>query len=950
MKFNLYSLKRSYNIFILLLLSLASVAQNFSVSGKVSEEGGDPAIGAAIFILDAKDSSLVKGAATNETGDFKITDLSSRTYIMKVTYLGFSDYFKTLALDKDIDLPPITLKSSAKKLAEVKVETQAVMATQSGDTTSYNSKAFKVNKDANAEDLVTKMPGVTTTDGKIQAQGEDVKQVLIDGKPFFGDDPNAVLKNIPAEIIDKVQVFDKKSDQSAFTGFDDGNTSKTINIVTKLEFRNGIFGKVYGGGGYQDVYRAGGVFNRFKEKQRLSVLVMSNNVNEQNFSSEDLLGVTSGSGNNNRGNFGGRGGGGNRPRGQGGGGQSGSADNFLVNIQNGITTTHAAGLNYSDSWGKKTTVSGSYFFNATQNKAVTNLLRQYILGSTNGLKYNENNIGNSDNYNHRLNARIECKLDSFNSLIIQPKVSVQMNNGKSTLFGENKYSDITASNTSNTFKSNLSASNLALPVQFRHAFRKRGRTLSFDVNPSYNFSGGNNSLEVYNNFYSDSVYTDSVNQRSVLDKTGFSGTGSVVYTEPLGKRGFLSVNYNGSYTYTDSKKNTYDRNAATGDFSLTDTLLSNVFNNQYQSHAGGLSYRYQKEKMNFSIGSSYQYADLYKQQKFPGQYTLNKNFESVLPNASFQYRYSTKKNLRINYRTNTNAPSVDQLQDVLNNSNTLQLSIGNPSLKQTYQHNLNLRYSAVNTEKSTSLFFLISGTYADDYISNSTIIAERDTVVYNDIFLARGSQITRPDNVNNYYNLRSFLNYSFPIKKLKSNINLNIGGSYNNIPAIINNKINYSNTSNLGFGVVISSNISEKIDFMLSSTPSYNYVSNTLQTSSNSTYYNQNSRAKVTITPVKWLVFQAEYTNTYYNGLSGGYNQNISLLNGAVAVKFFKDQSGELRFFVFDILKQNNSIQRNTTQTYIEDTQTNILQRYYMLTFTYNFKKYFKKETDKQTK
>jgi hypothetical protein len=420
-----------------------------------------------------------------------------------------------------------------------------------------------------------------------------------------------------------------------------------------------------------------------------------------------------------------------------------------------------------------------------------------------------------------------------------------------------------------------------------------------------------------------------------------------VYTEPLNKANFVSLNYSTSYNTSVSEKNTYDYNSMSADYSTRDSLLSNVFASQYQSHAGGATYRHQKEKANFSLGASYQYAQLDKQQKFPGSYGLTKTFTSVLPNAQYQFRPTRDKNLRINYRTVTNAPSIDQLQDVLNNSNSLQLSIGNSDLKQSYQHNLNLRYSSVNTKKSTSLFILLSGSYADNYISSATTVANKDTYVYNDIFLAKGSQITRPINLNNYYTVRSFINYSFAIKKLKSNLNINAGINYNNVPAMINDRLNYSNTTNSSLGLVLSSNISTKLDFMISATPSYNFINNTIQTSSNSTYFNQISRAKVTVTPLKWLQLQVEYNNTYYSGLTGGYNQNISLLNASMAFKFFKDQAAELRFFVFDILGQNNSISRTTTQTYIEDTQTNILQRYYMLTFTYNFKKFFEKKDSK---
>ncbi|MGZ4098360.1 MAG: TonB-dependent receptor [Bacteroidia bacterium] len=919
-------------------LSLTAYSQTFNLKGKITEGATRPAVGAGVALLNP-DSSLVKGTITDTSGNFLIDDVLPHPYILKIVYLGFSNYYKALTVNENSDLGSIKLKTFARQLKEVEVATSAIAATQNGDTTSYNSKAYKTNRDATAEDMVTKMPGVTVTDGKVQAQGEDVKQVLVDGQFFFGDDATSVLKNLPAEIIDKVQVFDKKSDQSQFTGIDDGNTSKTINIVTKAQFRNGTFGKAYAGYGYEDKYRAGGVMNRFKDKQRFTVLLMSNNVNEQNFSSEDLLGVTAGSTNQRRG---GQSGGGSR--GGSSGGPQSSADNFLVNIKNGISTTNARGLNYSDKWGSKVTVSSSYFFNRTDNNSVSSLLRQYVVGANNGLNYAENSDAKSTNYNHRFNSRFEIKLDSFNSLIIQPKISIQQNIGNSGFVGQNINSDVLISKTNNNFGSDLMAMNFSLPVQLRHSFRKRGRTISLDLNPSYNSSGGNNSLQNYNTYYTNTFLSDTIDQRSRIDKSGFSGTANFIYTEPINKNSFLSVNYSGSYTGAKSEKYTYNRDSVPNSYTLRDSLLSNAFTNQYQSQAGGMNYRYQKEKLNFSVGALYQVAQLDKQQQFPSTYSATKNFESILPTAFFQYKFTQKKNLRVNYRSTTAAPSIDQLQNVLNNSNSLQLSTGNPDLKQSFQNNLNIRYSGVNTEKATSLFFLLSGTYADNYISNSTLIARHDTLAYNNVFLARGSQITRPVNLNNYYNARVFINYGFAIKKLKSNLNINASATYNNVPALINNQVNYSNTTNTGLGLVLSSNISDRLDFTLSSTPSYNYVSNTLQSSLNSTYFNTLSKAKITYTPVKWLQLMTEYSNQKYSGLTGGFNQNISLLNAAIAYKFLKEQNAELRIYVFDILKQNKSVQRTTTETYIEDSQTNILQRYFMLTFTYNFKKFFEKK------
>ncbi len=936
-------LRLLYIFTFIIIYSFATKAQVFFVKGSLQEKDKSPVIGASVVLLNPSDSSFVKGTTSNENGFFTIENVNPKSYLVKVSYLGFNDYFKTISVNDNLILDAIQLRTGAKKLQEVNIETQAVIATQNGDTTSYNSKAFKTNKDASAEDLITKMPGVTVVDGKVQAQGEDVKQVLVDGKPFFGDDPNSVLRNLPAEVIEKVQVFDKKSDQSQFTGFDDGNSSKTINIVTKVQFRNGVFGKLYGGYGYSDKYKAGGVINRFKEKQRFTILLMSNNINEQNFSSEDLLGVMSSSGGSGGRRSGGGGRGGNR-----GGNQmsSGGSENFLVDVKNGIITTQAVGLNYSDMWGKKTTISAAYFYNRTDNFSETNLLRKYIIGGNNGLNYNENSKANITNDNHRVNMKFEFKFDSLNSITLQPKLSFQLNNGKNQFFGENTRT-ITLSDMDNNYRSDLNAFNVSLPLLYRHSFAKKGRTISLDINPSYNGSNGNSRLETYNGFYVDSAYTDTIDQKSVLNKTGYNSSSNITFTEPLGDKGFMSANYVFTYNFSDSEKNTYNRNYSDFTFSDKDTLLSSVFGNIYNAHSAGVSYRFQVEKYNFSLGLNAQHAELSKSQRFPIVYSGTKTFSSLLPNAQFQYKFSKNNNLRINYRTSNTPPTIDQLQDVINNSNSLQLSTGNPDLKQNFQNNLFLRYTGVNTEKSTSLFVMLGGTYTDNYIGNSTIIANRDTLVYNNVFLARGSQITRPENFSNYFNLRFFFNYSFAVKKLKSNININAGCTYNNIPALINQKTNYSNTTAPSLGLVISSNISEKVDFTLSSNSAYNVVTNTLQSDLNSEFLNQSSKVKLNLNPWKGLVFTAEYNNQLYTGLSDGFNQNISLLNGAIGYKFLKDNRADIRLFVFDILNQNQSIQRNITESYIEDTQTTILQRYFMLIFTWNIKKYFKNEAKK---
>ena len=928
-----------YIIFFFLTFTFLK-AQTFSISGKLIDETKQAAIGASVFLLKS-DSSYLTGTTTDIEGQFKLQNINSNKYILKILSLGYKTIYKTIQIDnQDLTLPTTILKQNSTNLKEVTVEGQQALATQNGDTTSFNSKAFKVNKDATAEDLISKMPGVTVLDGKVQAQGEDVKQVLVDGKRFFGDDANAVLKNIPAEIIDKVQVFDKKSDQSQFTGFDDGNASKTINIVTKAQFKNGIFGKAVAGYGYEDKFKGGANVNVFKGNRRITILAQSNNINEQNFTAEDLVGVASSSGSDGGGRR--RGGGG---QGGGGNGANNPTENFQSNTQNGINTTSLFGINYADKWGKKTDITASYFFNWTQNDSKSNLLQQYILGSNNGLIYNETNTTTSDNFNNRINFKMETKIDSLNSLIIQPKLSFQTNQGAKNLLGLNTKEILTLSNTENSSSNNLSGYNISFPILYRHAFAKRGRTFSINATPTITKNSGENLLYSLNTYIRDTLfYLDTIDQKSKILKTGNSINGNISYTEPLNKTNFLLVNYNANYTDNYSSKNTFNKNSIDYSFSDLDSTLTNVFKNQYQSQSGSLGYRFQKEKFNFSINAAYQWAQLSKEQINPANYQLSKTFESVLPSAQLQYKFSQKNNLRINYRTSNNAPSIDQLQDVINNSNSLQLSTGNPSLKQDYQQNLNIRYSGVNIDKASSTFILLGGNYSNNYIGYSTVIANQDTVVYNAIFLQRGSQIIRPVNLDGYFSLRSFINYTFPIKLIKTNLSVNLSGNYNNVPGLINTTINYAKTATGSLGLVFSSNISEKFDFTLSSNSSYSNINNSLQTSSNTTYFFQSSKLKTTANPWKGLVLQTEYSNMYYSGLTSSFNQSISLWNAAIGYKFLNNKQAEFRFSVYDLLNQNNSVSRTNTDSYIQDSQTNVLNRYYMLSFTYNFKKYFAKK------
>lgn len=916
---------------------LNSYSQNASIKGNISD-GNSPLIGARIMLMNVADTSSKKFSISADNGSFSFTNLKKGTYILRVSYLSYQNAMRRLTLnDEPNQTININLKPKTDQLKEVTVTDKAVAAVQKGDTSTYNANAFKTNPDANAEELLTKMPGVVVTDGKMQAQGEEVRKILVDGKPFFGDDPNAVLKNLPAEVIEKIEVFDKRSDQAQFTGFDDGNSQKTINIITKPSFRNGIFGRAFAGANLDEQYKVGFNINQFKDKRRVTLLYQSNNINEQNFAQEDLLGVVGTNASNNR--MGGQGGGmrggmGGMRGGPGGGGND--ASQFLVGARNGINTTHAVGINYSDKWGKKIEVSGSYFYNYTENTSSTITDRKYITGSDRSIQYLEDNISNSKNQNHRFNLKFDYKIDTFNSITIQPRLSLQLNEGVASIIGKNNQDNLLTSQSTNNQNSDLTGSNISLPVLYRRSFEKKGRTISLNVTPTYTNQTGTSFLLNKFSSVNDASFNDSIDQKSVLDKQGMAVNSNVTYTEPLDSNNAIILSYNYNVNYNNSDKTTNAFSSTDNAYSDFDTSLTNIFKSTYTTQSVGFGYRYQKKKLMLMLSTNLQSANLKNEQEFPTKYDLNRNFTSVLPSAMLMYRIDAKRNVRMFYRSSNNAPSTDQLQEVLNNTNSNQLSIGNANLKQDFSNFFVVRYSSVNTEKSTSMFAFIRTSFTNNYIANNSYVATTDTV-YNNIPLVAGARLTSPVNMNGYYNISSLISYGMPVKIIKSNLNFNLSAGFSNIPSIVNNIKNDAFTPNYGLGVVWSSNLSKVWDFTISTQTNFTEQYNSVQTISNNSFLNHQNKVKLNVMPWKGFVFTTELAQQIYEGLSDNFSQNFILWNAGVGYKFLKKDAAEIRLTAFDLLNQNQAITRNFNETYTEDVFTNILQQYLMLNFSYKF-------------
>ncbi|GAB4093279.1 peptidase associated domain and porin domain-containing protein [Flaviaesturariibacter terrae] len=949
----------------LALLSVC-IANAQDGSGTVSGRVRDPETlinlrGATVGVRSIRDSSYFVTANTDSLGRFRIGGLRADSFRVRFSYVGYAQLEQTFRLDSgaSVDLDDILLPRATRELTGVVIQGTTPPAVQKNDTVQFNASSYKVNPDATSEDLVRKLPGITIENGQVKSNGEAVQKVTIDGRELFGDDATAALRNLPAEVIDKIQVFDRLSDQAQLTGFDDGNTQRGINIVTKANMRNGQFGRIYAGAGTDDNasalrYSAGGNTTILKNNRRISLVGNFNNINQQNFAQQDLLGVTSTS---TRGNGGGgrQGGGGARPNSSGGrtGGNSGgfgSNANFLVGQQQGINRTTALGVNYSDLWGKKknVTVTGSYFFNNGRNNTYEEAVTDYFSSGKNAFnRTTDTTTSTGNNTNHRINGRVEWRIDSSNQLIFAPNLSFQINETDrltNRFFGySSNPSGLTDRFTSNRSNSSRTGNNLNGSLLFRHSFAKRGRTFSVNLNSSSNRRNG----DVYvttsdRQFFGTVPGTDTSSQRYTdQESDGWQLSTNFIYTEPLGKKGQLQANYNPVVSRSNANQLAYGYNASESKYSTFLDSLSNRFNNKTDAQNAGLSYRFGDRDRMLSFGANYQHTRLRSDQTFPRLLNVDNTFDNLLPNAMLRWKLSTRSSLRFNYRAAVNTPSVTQLQGVVDFTNAPIYTVGNPDLDPQYTHTLSGQYTFTNTAKGQLLVFNIFGQAANNYISTASFQPRTADSLVAGFIIPKLSQINKPVNLDGYRSLRGLVNYAFPIKAIKTNLNLNSGVQWNRLPGIVNNELTQTDNTVYSLGTVFASNISQYVDFTVSYTANFNDVTSRAQakdSSSGFNYFQHVASVQLNLLSKNGWLLQTDATNQYFTGYSGTPAQNYTLWNVAVGKKLGKARKADIRLSVFDLLGQNQSIARNVTETYLETQTTQVLQRYYMLTFTYNLR------------
>ena len=623
-------------------------------------------------------------------------------------------------------------------------------------------------------------------------------------------------------------------------------------------------------------------------------------------------------------------------------GGGGAANNFMLGQQSGISTAHSVGLNFADSLVRDFYLTGSYFFNLTDNQNPRTVNRQYLLSADSSTLYNEKSDAERKNYNHRLNFRGEYTMDSLNSIILTPQVSFQNNNSSSGLSGAASSSlNTLLSESQNSNRVSTNGYSMGAHAVYRHRFSTPGRTVSLDLGASSNTRESSGDLISSDAYYSgNSVTNDTINQHSGAQTKGYTLSSNIMYTEPLGTTGLIQINYRPSYTRNNSDNKTYDYSRLTDGYTSLNTRLSNVYRNEYVTNSAGIGYRLRGQSFNSTIGFAYQIADLKGEQTFPLAGSIRKKFYSILPNAMLNYELGNRRGLRFSYGTSTSSPSISQLQSVVDNTNPLLLSTGNPDLKQSYTHTATTRLSLANTETANSALVFVFLNYTLDYVGSSTFLAQKDTVMPGGLLLKSGTQLIRPVNLDGNWSFRSFLTYGLPIDLFKSNLNVNGGFSYNRTPGMINSIQNLSNVYTLSPGFVLGSNISTELDFTASYTANFNQVRNSVQSQSDNNYFSQTAGLRFNWIFWQGVVLRSDVINTLYRGLTAGANQNYVLWNVSLGKKFLKDDKGELMLTVYDVLDQNRSISRTVTETYIEDATSRVMQRYFMLTFTYTLREF----------
>lgn len=911
-------------IVLIITATLPALAQTTGLSGKVTDSTGAKGLDkATVKLVEKATPADTLRTSTNAKGEFSFAKIPGSAYSIVISYSGYKpmvkEFFKPSEGVSSIDLGELVLVNSYLDLQEIVIEAPAV--TMKEDTVEYRAGAFATKPNASTEDLLKKLPGVQVDrDGNVTAQGKSVTRVKVNGKDFFTGDPKTATKEIPADMIDKVQVIDDYGDQSSVSGIRDGEPEKVINLQLKKDKNKGVFGRAQAGYGTDNRYMGALTVNRFNNSKQLSLIANSNNINTSTFQQD---GNSGGGGMN----FGGGGGG------RGGMSFGGGNNNNNAN-QNGITKLNSIGLNYRNDFGKRNSFYGSYTY-THRSTTIEQFTAQQNIGRAGSGSLFTNTDRNSLNKSgsHRAFANLELWVDSFNYIKFSPSFTLnESNNFTSSLFDISNDAGL-LQNGDNNNRSISDRPNFRSNLLYNHRFKKRGRNFSFNSDLNFSSSLSDQFTNNESVFYLVSGTKDStLNQNILQDNRTRNVNIRATYTEPLSAERFLDLSYNFNKNFGSNDRRNFIQLPNNGEYTFIDSL-SNAYENNFDFNRFGASIRTVKKKYNYTLGVIFQPVVLngYSISK-DSAYKPIRNF-NWFPVARFTYNFARTKTLNFNYNGNARQPDFEQLQPVIDQSNPQYLTEGNPLLRPSTSHNFNTNFNNFNFGTGRIFLINLGFNFVDNQIVNN-VIRFKDT---NDKLT--GVQLTRPENVDGYYNTNLFVTYARPFKNRKYVISTNSLVNYNNNISLVDSERTigrnwlYSQGANFEFNI-------PWLELVTGVRYNLNYADfrDAGQAITRQSTWTLSSDARFDLG--KGFIFRWDFDYLLNQGLAAGVQQNVALLNASLEKEVFKNKNGIFRLAGFDILKQNTSVSRNISTNFITDTRTNRLTQYFMLSFTYRLNKF----------
>ena len=913
-------------VFFSFFLLSTGFAQKSSLKGTVTDTLNKQNLrNVVVSVLRAKDSVLVRFTRTDAKGNFEIKDLSPGKFVLLTTYPNYADFADIISIpdEKTLELGQVPMITKAHLLQEVIVKQTIGAIRMKGDTTEFRADSFKVQANASVEDLLKKIPGFQVDkNGQITAQGQKVQKVLVDGEEFFGDDPTLVTQNIRADMVDKVQLFDKKSDQATFTGIDDGQKTKTINLKLKDDKKKGYFGKIDASAGTNSFYNEQLMFNKFRKKEKLAFYGILSNTGKTGLNWQDARSF--GDDNSSAIMFD-----------DGGNGfvsmSSGDGlDNWSGSYNGqGYPKVQTGGLHYNNKWADdKQSINGNYKILdlSVNGSSATNT--QYILPDTLYFNNQKNTFTNQIT-RHKGNATYDIDFDSSSSLKVLMDGSFDHKLTYSEFLTEALARDGSLVNQGNRKISTTGDINgFNSSILWRKKFRKKGRTLSLNVKENYNTTQTTGFLYANNNFYKNGsivpVQNQVTDQYKTTENKALAFDSKFTYTEPLTASAVMVFNYGVTVNNSSSNRNSFNKNAS-GKYESLDTIYSNNYQFNILSQKGGASYSYIKKKYSFNFGSNVGYTN-FTQTDLKNNLTGKRDFVNWFPQANFSYAITSQRRVSVYYNGSTSQPSLQQIQPIKTNDDPLNIVIGNPSLQPSFRNNVNLNFYDNKTLSGRSLWLGIN------YGNTNNAFATKDFVD------SLGRRVSQSINVDGNHNLSGYLDYGFKLFGANMGLNTNINSSkYVNV---VNNKENITNSNNYSFGTYIGKQVEKLYDNSISANATYTTSTSSIQKNAGTHYWTYNIRPDIDIFFPGKLQLHSDCNFIFRQKINEfDNNNNVIIWNAWIGKKLMKGDAMLIKASANDILNNNIGFNRTVNTNYITENTYSTIQRYFLLSVVWNFNK-----------